>query len=142
MVAAKFLRVLSFCTVIGLGSCSSISPKSGDPLQAGPIKQTPEAIQAAPQLSAAQQSIKSKDWPAALAELQSIIDISTFGSLPVDLQYQALSLASRVAIYHGPKERGYAYLQRVIAMPQAESTGTRSFASQSLRPIFLSKPKR
>jgi hypothetical protein len=102
-----------------LGGCGSLSPRSDDPHQTTSIEQTPEAIQANQQLSAAQQSIKNKDWPAALAELQSIVDVKSFDRLPVDLRYQALSAASRVAIYHGPRERGYKYLQRVIAMPQA-----------------------
>lgn len=119
MVASKFLLAISFCTLISLSSCSNVSPRSTNPLQATPAKQTPETVQAAQQLASAQQAIKTKDWPAALAELRSIVDARTFRRLPVDLQYQTLSLTSRVTIYHGPKELGYAYLQRVIAMPQA-----------------------
>lgn len=120
MVASKSLHVFTFCTLIGLSSCSSLSPRSAEPLQATPIEQTPESILASQQLASARHSVAVKDWPTALAQLQSIIDIKTFQRLPSDLQYQALSIASRVAIYHGPKELGYGYLRRVIAMPQAD----------------------
>ncbi|MGB6310525.1 MAG: hypothetical protein WBF89_22310 [Steroidobacteraceae bacterium] len=65
-------------------------------------------------------TIAEKNWPQALAALRSIIDSKTFGSLPLDVQYRALSTAGRVALYHGPPKLAYVYLGRVTAMPQAD----------------------
>lgn len=72
------------------------------------------------QLAGAAKLVAEKNWPQALAALRSIIEGSAFGSLPLDIQYRALSTAGRVAIYHGPPRLGYEYLGRVIAMPQAD----------------------
>lgn len=71
------------------------------------------------QLTDAMNLISQKEWPRALAGLRAIVDSNTFSSLPIDFQYRALSVTSRVSIHHGPPNLGYAYLARVIAMPQA-----------------------
>ena len=65
------------------------------------------------------QLVAQKDWPRALEALRAVVEAKTFTRMPSDIQYRALSAASRVAIYHGPPNLGYGYLARVIAMPQA-----------------------
>ena len=71
------------------------------------------------QLADAMVLVREKEWPRALAALRAVIEARHFNDLPSDVKYQALSTASRVAIYHGPPKLGYGYLDRVVAMPQA-----------------------
>ena len=64
--------------------------------------------------------VHGKEWPRALAALRAVIEARNFNNLPSDVKYEALSTASRVAIYHGPPKLGSGYLDRVLAMPQAQ----------------------
>ena len=63
--------------------------------------------------------IAQKDWPRALAALRTLIDARSFDGFPADFRFKALSTAGRVAIYHGPPQLGYEYLDRATALPQA-----------------------
>lgn len=64
--------------------------------------------------------VDDKNWPPALAAMQSIIELKTFNSLPADFRYTVLSTAGRVATDHGSPALAYGYLGRVIDMPQAD----------------------
>jgi tetratricopeptide (TPR) repeat protein len=72
-------------------------------------------------LAEASKLIAQKNWPQALATLRAIIDAKTFSGLPADVQYRALSSAGRVASYQGSPKLGCDYLDRALAMPQADS---------------------
>jgi tetratricopeptide (TPR) repeat protein len=64
--------------------------------------------------------VEEKNWPPALAAMQSIVERKNFNSLPADFRYKVLSTAGRVATDHGPPMLAYNYLGRVIVMPQAD----------------------
>ncbi len=63
--------------------------------------------------------VKEKNWPQAQVALLAVIQDKNFRSLPEDIQYRTLWTAGRVFADHGQLERGYGYLVRVAAMPQA-----------------------
>jgi hypothetical protein len=64
--------------------------------------------------------IDDKNFTQGMAALQAVIEANTFGSLSPDDQYRALSIAGKAAIAHGIPKRGYDYLIRALAMPQAD----------------------
>ena len=111
---------LALLAALNLAACGpSHSTKPAARADAASIGLATDAAQADP-LTAASTWVAEKNWPQALAALRSIIDDRTFTKLPIGDQYRALSVAGRVASYHGPPELGYEYLGRAIAMPQAE----------------------
>jgi hypothetical protein len=108
--------ILGLLAILNLAACTASSPKSTS-RPATVVASKAEDSDA--QLADAMKLVSQKEWPQALAALRAIVDAKTFSSLPSDVQYRALSAASRTAIYHGPENLGYGYLDRVIAMPQA-----------------------
>jgi tetratricopeptide (TPR) repeat protein len=116
----KPYRVASLLLLLGLNACGASHPtRSEEHPTAVTAKNAPDAAIAIQQLADAIKLVTEKNWPRALAALQAIVDTKTFTSLSSDDQYKALSTASGVAIYHGARKRGYEYLGRVLAMPQA-----------------------
>lgn len=114
-------RTLALLAVLCLDACglSQSTQLTGDSTAAG-VNSAPESAAAAKRLTDAGQLVEQKNWPQALAALQSIIENKTFNDLPVDFRYRALSTAGRVAADHGPPKLAFEYLGRVIAMPQAD----------------------
>ncbi len=86
-----------------------------------PVTAMPELATNSDPLAAASTLVAQKNWPQALAALESIIDSKTFRGLPPDVQYRALATAGAVAGYHGPPKLAYEYLGRAVAFPQADS---------------------
>jgi hypothetical protein len=107
----KCQLILGLLAIFTLAACTVSSTQSAD---------RPATAIASKQLADAMDLVTQKDWPKALAALRAIVDAKAFSGLPNDIQYRALSVASRVAIYHGASKLGYGYLARVIAMPQAD----------------------
>lgn len=106
----KLLPVVLLSLVLGLAAC--VSGRSGGSAGAAPAG-------AAQQWDQAMQLLADKDWPRAIAALRVIIDAKSFGGLAAGAQYQALSMAGKVMVHHGPLALGYEYLVRATAMPGA-----------------------
>ena len=118
----KAFVALALLLVLGIGACSSDHPTR--PMKrptATPVAAVPESATNSDPLAAASAWVAQKNWPQALAALESIIDSETFRVLPPDVRYRALSTAGAVASYHGPPELAYEYLGRAVAFPQADS---------------------
>jgi hypothetical protein len=105
--------------MVSLAACTAGSSRSTQVPAVVVARETPEAAALTQQLADAKRLVNDKDWPRALAALRAVVDARTFRSLPRDVQYRALAVASRVAIYHGPAKLGYEYLGRLIALPQS-----------------------
>jgi len=116
-VAPFALALLAALSLAACGPGHSTRPAAR--ADAATIGSAPGTTNADP-LAAASTWVAEKNWPQALAALRSIIDDKTFSTLPSDVQYRALSIAGKVASYHGPAELGYEYLGRTVAMPQAD----------------------
>lgn len=116
------LIALALLLALGIDACSSdhLTRPTERPT-AAPVTAVPELAKNSDPLAAASTLLAQKNWPQALAALESIIDSKTFNGLAPDVQYRALSTAGEVAAYHGSPRLAYEFLARAIAFPQADS---------------------
>jgi tetratricopeptide (TPR) repeat protein len=113
---------LALLALIGLDACSSDHlTKPVQQSTATRVAVAPDLATDVDPLAEVSKLIAQKNWPQALATLRAIIDAETFSGLPSDVQYRALTTAGRVASYQGSPKLGCDYLDRAIAMPQADS---------------------
>jgi hypothetical protein len=114
----KPYRFLVLLAVFSLAACTAAPPKPGQPMVVITSK-APNSLGLADQLADAMNLVKREEWPKAQAALQAIIEDTAFSSLSSDTQYHVLATAGRVFADHEQLERGYEYLARAAAMPQA-----------------------
>jgi hypothetical protein len=67
----------------------------------------------------ADKALQEKNWPQAQIAYKAYIEGKGFGSLPKEIQFQALKNGAFVGWWHGDKNLGYSYLTQLVAMPQA-----------------------
>jgi hypothetical protein len=111
---------LSFLAVLSLAACASGPPKRAVEISPASIPPSNAA-----ELAAAEQQVlnlitlKYTRCSEELAGLQAAIGAPTFSMISIDLQYEALDLAAKIAICDHQPQIAYEYLLRVVAMPRA-----------------------
>jgi beta-barrel assembly-enhancing protease len=70
----------------------------------------------------AQKALDRKDWPRVQTAFQAYVEDRSFRRLPQDEQFKALRSASFAGLNHAEdRSRGYDYLLRLTAMPEADA---------------------
>jgi beta-barrel assembly-enhancing protease len=103
------------CAVV-MAACGAHSTKPPATSIAGQSSNAPSLQQ---QLDDALQLPAGTDYTQQIEKLRPVVDSTRFGTLPQDQQYQALAAAATLELRHGQPTRGYLYLARLNAMPQA-----------------------
>ncbi len=106
------LRILAGLAVLVLAACGAGHPTK-------PAVHASDATAPAEQLAGAMSLIASQNWPDAIIALRAIVESPSFGHLPDDFQYRALSTAGRTALWHGSPQLAHDYSVRVTALPRA-----------------------
>jgi beta-barrel assembly-enhancing protease len=124
------VSVLASMIVLGFTACAINPPKPANPIV------EPLSAEKTAGLVAEQQRLRlvitshSKDFGHDFVPLQELIAAPAFGSLSVDDQYEALSLAARKSMFLKHRELANEYIARVVALPglgfedQAAALGT------------------
>lgn len=103
--------------VLALAGCASPVPTTNHPTTA----ETPPSISVETQqrLDVAMSLIEDKDFSRGGPALRAVIEEKGFSTLSRDTQYRALLAAAKVAVAQKDMKRGYDYMVRVNALPEA-----------------------
>jgi beta-barrel assembly-enhancing protease len=120
-IKVKARGILGALAALGLAACvSGPSKKAADSAPAIPAPSNASELMAAEQQIRTLMTAKYTRCGDELAGLRAAIEAPTFPLISIDLQYEALRLASNIAICDHRPQISYEYLARAAAMPRAD----------------------